>query len=136
MSIVSPAACFPARFAALAAVLDAARQACRAAGLDAQVTHRVELVLEEAFSNSIRHGYGGETDAASIWLAMRILPDGIELVYQDAAAPFDPLLAAALPQDGRLGGVGRVLMKTLPRQVAYARTAGRNTLTFEFARTA
>jgi anti-sigma regulatory factor (Ser/Thr protein kinase) len=126
---------FDARFARLPALLDAARGACRAAGLTADVMHRVELVLEEAFSNSVRHGYGGET-GLPVWLASRILPDGIELVYQDAAPPFDPLRDARLPGTDRIGGVGRVLMNSLPRHARYAFVDGRNTLTFEFGRSA
>jgi anti-sigma regulatory factor (Ser/Thr protein kinase) len=122
---------FNARFAELAALLDAARAACRAARLDPEATHRVELVLEEAFSNSVRHGYGGDSDAP-IWLASRILPDGLELVYQDAATPFDSLRDVALPKDGRPGGVGRVLIKSLPRSAHYALIDGRNTLRLEF----
>lgn len=127
--------CFDARLARLPALLDAARSACRAAGLTADAMHRVELVLEEAFSNSVRHGYGGETDLP-VWLTMHILPDGIELVYQDAAPPFDPLQGASLPGAGRIGGVGRVLMNKLPRHARYALVDGRNTLSFEFGRTA
>jgi serine/threonine-protein kinase RsbW len=123
---------FNARLAELALLLDAARTACLAARLGAEATRRVELVLEEAFSNSVQHGYGGESDAP-VWLASRMLPDGIEIVYQDAASPFDPLHEVALPNDGRAGGVGRVLMRSLPRQAAYAYTGGRNTLTFVFA---
>lgn len=130
-----PTRCFDARFARLPALLDVARSACRAAGLTADALHRVELVLEEAFSNSVRHGYGGETDLP-VWLTTHILPDGIELVYQDAAAPFDPLLDARLPGTDRVGGVGRVLMNKLPRHSRYALVGGRNTLTFEFGRTA
>lgn len=123
---------FNARLAELALLLDAARAACLAARLGAEASRRVELVLEEAFSNSVQHGYGRESDAP-IWLASRMLPDGIEVVYQDAAPPFDPLHDASLPNDGRAGGVGRVLMRSLPRQATYAYTGDRNTLTFVFA---
>jgi anti-sigma regulatory factor (Ser/Thr protein kinase) len=127
--------CFDAHFATLPSLLDAARGACREANLTADAIHRVELVLEEAFSNSVRHGYGGETNLP-VWLTTRILPDGIELVYQDSAPPFDPLHDARLPRIGTIGGVGRVLMNKLPRNARYTLVDGRNTLTFEFDRTA
>lgn len=125
---------FPARFSALADLLSAAVEACRTAGLDDAATHRVELVLEEAFSNTIRHGYGVEGENP-VWLACCILPDGVKFVFQDAAPPFDPLRNAALPVDGRPGGVGRMLMKNLPRRAAYALEDGRNTCTLEFGPT-
>lgn len=122
---------FSARFDSLPELLAAAGAACDIAGMTAPARHRVELVLEEAFSNSIRHGYRGECELP-VWLAISMLPDRLRFVYQDAAPPFDPLLEAALPQDQQVGGVGRVLIKTLPRHATYALEDGRNTLTLEF----
>lgn len=126
---------FNARFTELRGLLDCARTACKEAGLDAATIYRVELVLEEAFANSIHHGYRGETDHP-VWLAVHILPEGLELVYRDAAPPFDPLQDTSLPADGSIGGVGRVLMKTLPQAAHYAFADGNNILTFQFARIA
>ncbi len=122
---------FAARFNQLPALLAVAGAACDAAGMTAMARHRVELVLEEAFSNSIRHGYQGECDLP-VWLVASMLPDGLRLVFQDAAPPFDPLHAARLPQQEQVGGVGRMLIKTLPRHADYALQCGRNTLTLEF----
>lgn len=95
--------------------------------------HRAEIVLEEALSNSILHGYRGESDQP-VWLATSILPDGLCLVFQDAAPAFDPLTTATLPDDASIGGVGRVLIKSLPRRAEYAQEDGRNTLRLEFDR--
>jgi anti-sigma regulatory factor (Ser/Thr protein kinase) len=128
---LSPPRRFNADIADLANLLADCRAACLMAGLDTQAMQRVELVIEEAFSNSVHHGYGGNSHLP-VWLSHRILPDGLELVYQDAAPPFDPLHEAALPTDQRPGGVGRVLMKTLPGDASYALVAGRNTLSFRF----
>lgn len=122
---------FSARFDNLPDLLAAAGVACDTAGMTARARHRVELVLEEAFSNSIRHGYRGECELP-VWLAISMLPDRLRFVYQDAAPPFDPLLDAALPHDEQVGGVGCVLIKTLPRHATYALEDGRNTLTLEF----
>ena len=127
-------ACFQARFADLPELLSAARAACHAAGLDHEATQRVELVIEEAFSNSIAHGYGGETDQP-VWLTCHVRTDGLGLVYQDAAPPFDPLREVLLPRIERPGGVGHLLIRTLPRVVSYRHENGRNTLRCEFART-
>jgi len=131
MSAATSSGRFSARFANLPELLAVATAACNAAGMSMQATHRVELVLEEAFSNSIRHGYGGESDNPA-WLATTMLPDGLRLVYQDEAPPFDPLQDACLPQGREVGSVGRVLIKTLPRSASYGRENGRNTLTLEF----
>lgn len=131
MPDASPLHRFTAHFAQLPEAMVFAGQVCTAAGMTARARHRVELVLEEAFSNSIHHGYLGECDQP-IWLALTMLPDGLRLVFQDMAPPFDPLHAAQLPQPEQVGGVGRMLIKTLPRHAAYALQGGRNTLTFEF----
>jgi anti-sigma regulatory factor (Ser/Thr protein kinase) len=131
MSAASLPRRFSACFASLPELLAVAGAACVAAGMNSQACHRVELVLEEAFSNSIRHGYSGESDKPA-WLAATMLPDGLRLVYQDEAPPFNPLQDASLPQGDQVGGVGRVLIKTLPRSATYAREDGRNILTLEF----
>jgi anti-sigma regulatory factor (Ser/Thr protein kinase) len=131
MTAASSSRRISARFTNLPELLAVATAACNAAGMTRQTTHRVELVLEEAFSNSIRHGYCGESDNPA-WLATIMLPDGLRLVYQDEAPPFDPLQDACLPQGEAVGGVGRMLIKTLPRSAGYGWENGRNTLTLEF----
>lgn len=131
MPDASPLHRFTAHFAQLHEAMVFAGQVCTAAGMTARARHRVELVLEEAFSNSIHHGYLGECDQP-IWLALTMLPDGLRLVFQDAAPPFDPLQSAELPSAEQVGGVGRVLIKTLPRRAVYALQEGRNTLTLDF----
>ncbi len=122
---------FLARFDRLPELLATIAAACDAAGMNTNARQRAELVLEEAFANSIHHGYREEGDHP-VWLTATMLPDGLRLVYQDAAPPFDPLEHATLPDEGHVGGVGRVLIKTLPRHAEYALLEGRNTLTLDF----
>jgi anti-sigma regulatory factor (Ser/Thr protein kinase) len=89
---------------------------------------RCDLVLEELFRNSVLHGHGGDS-AHSIWLGV----DHGVLWYEDEAPAFDPLMAA-LPDGGavreleeqRVGGVGLMLIRQLPSQVAYCYRDGRN----------
>jgi anti-sigma regulatory factor (Ser/Thr protein kinase) len=122
---------FPARFLRLPDLQAAVCAACNAAGLGQLSRHRAELVIEEVFANTIHHGYLGESDNP-VWLRAMILPDGLRLVYQDAAPPFDPLDSAALPGNDHVGGVGRVLINTLPRHAEYALIDQRNTLSLDF----
>lgn len=121
-----------ARFDELPKLMAMVRAACATAGFGLESCSRVELVLEEAFSNSVRHGFAGR-DNGHVWLEWEILPDGLRLVYCDDAAPFDPLASASLPETGRIGGLGRMLIKSLPRRAQYAFDAGRNRLMLEFA---
>ena len=123
---------YAARFDNLPAMLAAVQAVCQQAGFDSRARHRVELVLEEAFANSVRHGYGGEGDHA-VWLSVAAHGTGLRVVFADAAPAFDPLAGAALPAEGHVGGLGRVLIKTLPTQVDYRREDGRNILTMDFA---
>ena len=123
---------FHACLADLPALLAALRTLCRAAGLEADEVLRAELVIEETFSNSIRHGYGGERPHKTVWLTGEILHDGVRLVYEDEAPPFDPLQELPpLRQEGE-GGAGSVLLKSLPRRAVYRRIGERNVLTVEF----
>ena len=100
----------------------------------------IHLCLEEAISNVIRHGYGGQpgytltVDYAS--------PNAHELVFtvEDQAPPFDPLdaplieeLPAPSPEDLlRPGGRGILLMRRFASSIAYHRLANGNRLTIGF----
>jgi len=127
--------CFRARMSALPQLIDCVRAACRDAGLVPPSTLRVELALEELFTNTVRHGYGGECDRP-VWIEAAEAPGGLRLVYQDAAAPFDPVAAyrtgGTPARADRLGGQGIPLICSLASRVAYARSGERNVLTLSF----
>jgi anti-sigma regulatory factor (Ser/Thr protein kinase) len=65
-----------------------------AMGADRGAVLRLVLVLEELFTNTVTHGYpaGGE---GPIWIAFAQRADLIEVTYEDAGPPFDPLGEAA-----------------------------------------
>jgi anti-sigma regulatory factor (Ser/Thr protein kinase) len=66
----------------------------------------VELVLTEALSNVIRHGYGGD-ETRAIELALTVDGDRLELVIDHAGEPFDPSGRPrpdlAVPREGGYG---------------------------------
>src|SRR5687767_9340358 len=82
--------CFCARMSALPQLLESIRGIGRDAGLERSLLLRVELVLEELFTNTVRHGYGGDCDSP-IWLHALYAAGSLCITYQDAATPFDPL---------------------------------------------
>ena len=91
-------------------------------------------VIEELFTNTVRHGYQGECDHP-VWLHALPAPGALCLTYQDAAAAFDPLALelhaeAAAPQC--IGGQGIRLIRSLTSSVAYRRADDRNILTLVF----
>jgi anti-sigma regulatory factor (Ser/Thr protein kinase) len=126
---------FSARMNALPEILGCVRQACHDAGIVAPAALRAELVIEELFTNTVRHGYRGECDRP-VWLHALPAPGQLCLTYQDAAAAFDPL--AVRPDPGRgaphcVGGQGIHLVCALASSIAYRRAGERNILTLLFA---
>jgi len=107
-------------------------ESCTRSKLPREKISRLKVVVEELFSNTIKYGYGGECERpVRIWL--RCSPR-IELVYEDAAPPFDPTTWRETPSSR--GGVGRkgiVLVLGLAESVRYERLREGNRLTLRFA---
>lgn len=108
---------------------------CAHGAIGRPVELKLTLVLEELITNTIEHGHGGECDAP-IRVTLHASAAGIELFYEDAAPPFDPLAhdaRSAGEVDGALddrpiGGLGIRLIGGLARAARYAREADRNRL--------
>jgi len=82
--------------------LQFAQEAAEAAGLDMGSAQRVELVLEEALVNVIRHAYSKAPPEAerTVELAAGVDPDGVlRLTLKDWGPPFDPVGPAPAPLD-------------------------------------
>lgn len=76
-------------FKNLAKIGDFIEQAARQAGLDDQAVYAIQMAVDEACSNIIEHGYGGE-GRGSIRLTCQIQKDGLQVMIRDQARPFDP----------------------------------------------
>jgi anti-sigma regulatory factor (Ser/Thr protein kinase) len=106
------------------------RRFCRQHGLGGDVEFDLTLVLEELFTNSLRHGgCAGVDRAAEVRLTM--LPDGVELEYADRGTPFVPQSAPAPAlwaplEERRIGGLGVHLMRQIMRDFEYHRSNGWN----------
>jgi anti-sigma regulatory factor (Ser/Thr protein kinase) len=92
---------------------------------------RFLVALDEALSNVVRHGYGGQP--GDIEVTFSRADDGVSITVSDLAPAFDPLRAAApdlaAPLGSRSeGGVGVALVRALMDEVRYERRAGRNVL--------
>lgn len=96
---------------------------------------RLELVIEELFSNTVAHGYGGDSDGP-VDITLVIADGRATVIYEDAAPPYDPLakLAAlratlAAPLEQRpLGHLGVPLIAGLVERADYRRDGERNRL--------
>lgn len=105
---------------------------------DATVRHRVVLLAEELFCNTVNHSYGGESDAP-IWLTLSFDGDYCYLMYEDcgpAHDPFDssrdPMLDAGI-EDRPVGGLGIFLLTELAAHHRYDRRGNRNVVELKVA---
>lgn len=104
---------------------------CREATMARNDTLRIALVAEELFTNSVKHGYGGDS-AMKIWLTLQPEVGACRLVYEDAAPPYDPFAELAEPNleapvDARaVGGLGVLLVARFSRSHEYTRAGDRN----------
>lgn len=103
-----------------------------AQNLPASVVNALNVVLDEAVSNAINHGYDAGV-RGEIAVRLRRAPDGVLLEVEDDGRPFDPLQAPppdlTLSLERRpIGGLGIHLIRNLMDEVSYARVGGRNVL--------
>ena len=106
---------------------------CRENGLDGDVEFDLNLVLEELFMNTIRHG-GCRDQAGAARIHLRVAGGAVELEYRDRGIPFNPLDAPPARIDAPLeerkpGGLGIHLVRQIMSDVRYRRSDGENQLT-------
>jgi serine/threonine-protein kinase RsbW len=121
---------FAADMAALDEALEFVRDSCASFGIAPPDTLRLSLIVEELFTNTVRHGGGAAT---SIGLALLVDAGSVLLNYDDDTPAFNPLRAPApdldLPLELRNpGGLGIHLVRELSADVRYRYERGRNRL--------
>lgn len=127
---------FPARMNMLAETASFVEDFCARHGIAHDDVLKLILVVEELFTNTVLHGYGGDCDA-TVRVVLTKASDGIALLYEDAAKPYDPLARlAARPQPAHdatamsraVGGLGVQLVARLASRARYAYEDGHNRL--------
>ena len=111
---------------------------CTESSLPRDACLRLNLVVEELFTNTVRHGYHGNSEAP-VWVEVSRSDDIVQLVYEDKAPPFNPY--ARLPEEApevaleqrKIGGLGVLLTKELARTRDYAYVFGRNRIRLTLA---
>jgi anti-sigma regulatory factor (Ser/Thr protein kinase) len=106
---------------------------CREHSLGDEVEFELNLVLEELFTNSVRHGgCAGVENAVRVRLQLR--DDGVHMEYSDRGQAFDPLgapppdLEASL-EERQTGGLGIHLVRQIVRDLVYRREGDWNRIT-------
>ena len=115
-------------------------RACQQAGCSPGQRTRVQLVVEELFSNTVKYGRR-ESAPASVTVTVDF--GGLHpmtIRYEDDAPKHDAFGQPESEQDlkasvtgRRVGGLGIVLIRELGRDVSYSWSGGRNRVTFSVA---
>ena len=125
-----------ARPGGLPALLDFARGFGRERALPEAAIHRLVVILEELFLNTVQHGHGGGSDAP-VTVELSLLADELRCSYTDHAPLFVP--PAGLPDhieresDARpLGGLGVAMVRSLASGVSHSQAGvdGGNRIVF------
>jgi anti-sigma regulatory factor (Ser/Thr protein kinase) len=129
---------FPARLECLRALREFLEGFCAEAGVGRDPCLRANLVLEELFTNTVRHGHRGETDSP-IWVTLTANGATLNLTYEDTAPPFNPYgTPPGAPPDTtvkmrKIGGLGVLLTRRLAASREYAYLYGRNRIRLALA---
>lgn len=127
-------------------VIQCVRDAGVAAGLAEYQVKKLELVIEELFTNSATHAVREKALAAgthaddtklSVWIEAIPCERGLDIHYEDDGPAFDPTdIEADAAQhalaNARIGGLGRVLITSTPTAISYRRENGRNHVSLHF----
>jgi len=130
-------AIFPARLEALASACGLLERFCTAGDVGRDDCLRLNLVLEEFFTNTVRHGHGQDCDAP-VWISLTASALQLQLEIEDTAPPFNPFAREVeldVPiEERRIGGLGVHLARELSLRADYAYVFGRNCVRVQLAR--
>jgi serine/threonine-protein kinase RsbW len=136
-------AAFEARMDDLPAAAAFVEAFCERNGIDVVDALRLTLVVEELFSNIVRHGYGAQS-RGPIRLGLALEGRDVHVVCEDRAPPYDPRPSLKrMPEDlgepvetRRVGGLGHWLVGRLVVVTSYVRQDDANVLVLRFRRSA
>lgn len=105
---------------------------CRRRAIHPDTEFKIDLALEEIFTNIVRHGYD-DSHPHEIMIRLRSNRDRIRISVEDDGRHFNPLLAPVLDVTAALsersvGGLGIHLVRHLMDQVRYQRRPDGNRL--------
>lgn len=125
-------AMFPAKLSAWRAAREFLEAFSTRASLARTPGLRLNLILEELFTNTVKHGHRGDSDFL-IWVSLEAGGASVTITYLDQGPPFNPLAMSKaqldMPLDERkIGGLGVYLTTELTAATEYAYLYGRNRL--------
>jgi anti-sigma regulatory factor (Ser/Thr protein kinase) len=117
-----------------------ARQFLENNQVDEHTVAGVELIIEEAVTNTLRYGYEvTDPEEHVVEIDLQIEPHEVRLLIVDDGKPFDPMDADAilLPEtldDAQVGGLGLLMIRNTASSMAYERRDGCNRFLLTVAR--
>ncbi len=129
---------FPASMDSMTEIRAFVESACTLAGIGREDCLKVLLIVEELFTNTVIHGYRGESESP-VWMAFEPGETGFTLRYEDAAPahnPFGeyrPMDTAVLLAQQPVGGLGLKLIRSLVSDASYNREGERNCIRLAFS---
>lgn len=119
-----------ARYNALPDLMAELASQAQALGLAEADIGRLQLVVEELFTNTISHGHGGDSDA-TVRCSLCLDDRGAHLQYSDHARPFD--ITTYVPDSApEIGGLGIPLIRGMTRAIRYQRRDDGNLTELDF----
>ncbi len=137
-TITSRVGMFPSRPEAWKQARAFIERFCAEAGIAREACLRANLVLEELFLNTVKHGHRGGSDAP-VWIGLSAEDGAVRVTYEDRAPPFNPFASGAremleaLTDTRREGGLGVLLAQGLTESADYAYLFGRNRIHLRLA---
>lgn len=132
---------FPSRLEAWKSARAFIEEFCRGAQVAREACLKTNLVVEELFLNTVKHGHRGGSDAP-VWIRLTAEDGEVSLTFEDNAPPFNPFAQAtremleALAETRREGGLGVLLAHGLTASADYAYLFGRNRIRIKVAQSA
>ena len=123
-------AMFLARLESLQRVREFLGIFCKERDLGRDNCLRLNLILEELFTNCVRHGHRGDCDAP-VWVTLSGDNAAINVAFEDTAPPFNPfaradVIVTTTLENRPVGGLGLLLAKGMAASRDYAYVFGRN----------
>jgi serine/threonine-protein kinase RsbW len=128
--INAAAGSFSARASELGRISTFLNDFCTRQGVAREHCLKLNLVVEELFTNTVRHGHRGDSDSP-VWVSVDAGPAAVHVTYEDTAPPFNPYALLMPTPDTTLslrkvGGLGVLLTRELAATRDYAYLFGRN----------
>ena len=126
---------FPAQLRAFEQVKALIDEFGEATGLGREDRHKLTLIVEELFTNTVTHGHRGDSNAP-VQISLEDTAAGVQLTYEDSAPEYDPLAASrrtdieSTINERRIGGLGVFLTIGLTNGADYRFVEGHNRISF------